>query len=149
MPLILSPAIPDDIPRIVEILFLAFANDSLLMTCYPSTPSNHAWWIQTIRTQMQHPSTIIIKIVDDDTGETVSFAKWLIHQDTHDGSPASGPSGAVQPTNPSPDMNVPACQSLAEAQYKMRSSLLSTRPHICKPLTPVVAKSPDFAVTML
>lgn len=32
-----SPASREDIPHLVQILFLAFANDPLLMTCYPAT----------------------------------------------------------------------------------------------------------------
>ena len=139
MPLTLTQAAREDIPRLVQILFQAFANDPLLMACYPATPANHTWWVQTILTQMQHPSTFIMKITDDETGETVSFAKWLLHQESGDGENASG---AVQPTNPSPDMNVPACQRLAEAQYKMRSSLLSARSHICKTLAPLSSPFP-------
>ena len=132
MTLTLFPASREDIPRLVQILFSAFANDPLLMKCYPATSANHAWWTQTFLNQMQHPSTVIMKITSDETGETVSFAKWLIHREFHNGTSSGGASGAVQPTNPSPDMNVPACKSLSEAQYKMRTSLMSTRSHICK-----------------
>ena len=136
MPLTLLPARREDIPRLVEILFLAFAHDPLLMTCYPSTPSNHAWWTQTMLHQMEHPSTIVMKIDDSETEETVSFAKWHIHQESSDGTPGETTQGAVQPTNPSPDMNVSACNSLATAQYTMRESVISARPHICKSMAP-------------
>ena len=75
-----------------------------------------------------------MKIVDSETEETVSFAKWLVHRQPDDGVRSEATSGAVQPVNPSRDMNVPAWQSLAEAQYKMRTSIMSARSHICKSL---------------
>lgn len=142
MPLTLSPASREDIiPRLVQILFSAFATDALLTTCYPSTPANHTWWVQTIENQTQHPSTPIMKISDSATGETISFAKWSVqHRQSHD---SGGTSGAVQPTDPSPDMDLPACQRLAEAQYEMRKSLLSTRSHICKSCFPSPFSNPN------
>lgn len=73
-----------------------------------------------------------MKITDSETEEIVSFAKWLIHQESNDETSSETALGAVQPTNPSPDMNISACKSLAEAQYKMRTALMSTRSHICK-----------------
>ena len=75
MPLTLSPASRDDIPRLVQILLPAFANGSLLMTSYPAPPSNQTWWVQTILSQMQHPSTFVMKVFDEENGETISFSK--------------------------------------------------------------------------
>ena len=120
------------------------------MTCYPSTRLNHTWWVQTILYQMQQPSTVIVKINDSETGHIISFAKWLIDQNSSNGSvtSVSAASGAVQPTNPSPDMNLPACHRLAEAQYQMRKSLLSTRSHICKnPRRSYSSRTPHTALT--
>lgn len=84
MPLALSPASKEDLPRLVQILFsafAAFASDSLLMTYYPTTPSNHTWWVQTILSQMQHASASIMKVVDEETGDIISLAMWFIRQE--------------------------------------------------------------------
>jgi len=40
----LRPATADDIPRLVEILYAAFADDQVLKTAYPDTPRNRTWW---------------------------------------------------------------------------------------------------------
>lgn len=132
MPFTLSQAAEKDIPALIEFFFDAFANDPLIMTCYPATSANREWWLNTILTQMKHPSTVVMKVIEGDTGEAVSFAKWSIQQRTS----SEEASGAVQPNEPSPDMNVEACKSLADAQYKMRSALMGDRDHICE-LSPV------------
>ena len=40
----LRPVTADDIPRLVEILYAAFADDQVLKVAYPDTPRNRTWW---------------------------------------------------------------------------------------------------------
>lgn len=138
MSLKITPALAQDVPSMVDILFRAFADDTLLIgTCYPDTPANRKWWIQTMTAQMAHKDqTLVFKIVDntsrDENGDEklVAWAKWLVYRSTDAGKVA----GAVNPdVDPSPDMNLEACRSLAEGQYKMRESIIGGRDHYCRP----------------
>ena len=42
-------------------------HDTLLMTGYPATSAIHPWWVQTTSTRMQHPLTLIMINIDDET----------------------------------------------------------------------------------
>ena len=122
----LVPATADDVPRLIDILFTAFADDGLIVgTCYPDTPANRKWWVRSMTGQMGSGQTSVYKAVADD-GTIAAWAKWLVQRSS------TKAEGAVNPSNePSPDMNLDACQSLAHAQYAMREAVMQGRVHYC------------------
>ena len=125
---------PADVTILTTILFTAFAADPLLLQkCYPDTQANRDWWTATMLDQIAHPTTQIVKVVDDESGAIVAFAKWSLHGSKLDKELEGHSGGAVQPSNrPSPDMNLDACERLAAAQFKMQKELMGERGHYCE-----------------
>lgn len=156
MPLRVLQTTKADIPSLIDILFTAFQHDPLLIgTCYPDTPANRQWWIENVTSQLSHPETLLLKVVDEEDN-IISWAKWLLPSSitTHQrlqGGDEGEVTGAVNPSlSPSPDMNLTACQSLADGQYKMRKEVLAGREHLW---LNAIATSPNHqrrgAATML
>lgn len=129
----IQPAQPADVPTLTSILFAAFAADALLLQkCYPDTQANRDWWTATMLDQIAHPTTQIMKVVDDENDTIVAFAKWSCHGSELEKESEGHGGGAVQPSNkPSPDMNLVACERLAAAQFKMQKDMMGERGHYC------------------
>lgn len=86
--------------------------------------------------QIAHPTTQIMKVVDDENDTIVAFAKWSCHGFKLDNENEGHGGGAVQPSNsPSPDMNLHTCEMLAAAQFKMQKDLMGGRGHYCGSLS--------------
>ena len=82
--------------------------------------------------QIAHPTTQIMKAVDDENDTIVAFAKWSTHGSKLEKESKGHNGGAVQPSNkPSPEMNLDACEKLAAAQFKMQKELMGERAHYC------------------
>ena len=82
--------------------------------------------------QIAHPTTQIMKVIDDENDTIVAFAKWSLHDSKLDKGSEGHGGGAVQPSNrPSPDMNLDACERLAAAQFKMQEGVMGERGHYC------------------
>ncbi|PQE05025.1 hypothetical protein CJF30_00004809 [Rutstroemia sp. NJR-2017a BBW] len=86
MPLTIHPCSPADFPRVFEIFSLAFGQAHVFVNCmYPShyTPSGRAVGATRMaEIAASDPNTKFIKLVDDETGEMVAWAKWNIYVDT-------------------------------------------------------------------
>lgn len=145
-PMQLVPAIAADAPRLVDILFTAFVNDGLIVgACYPDTPANRAWWVRSITAQMASSQSIVYKAIADDDS-IVAWAKWQVQRSATD----TQAEGAVNPSNePSPDMNLEACQKLSRAQYTMREQVMKGRDHYCISFKPAPASPTRSQLTWL
>lgn len=140
MTLTLQPAASSDIPSLISILFSAFADDKLLMTCYPDKPANHEFWIRTVQSQMQYEGCLLFKVVKDD-GQIVGWAKWLLHrpqtakagEERKEDGDEEERQGALNPNDaPSEDMDMDACRKLADGQYSMLGEVIGGRGCYCK-----------------
>ena len=82
--------------------------------------------------QIAHPTTQIMKAVDDENDTIVAFAKWSTHGSKLEKESKGYSGGAVQPSNKSsPDMNLDACENLAAAQFKMQKGVMGEKGHYC------------------
>lgn len=82
MPLQLAPASEVDLPKILEVQFAAFAQDPVISLIFPvatsSSPFEKA--LDRAREDFRNPDVAFMKVTDTETGEIVSFAKWLIYK---------------------------------------------------------------------
>ncbi|CAG8953415.1 hypothetical protein HYFRA_00010164 [Hymenoscyphus fraxineus] len=86
MPLQILPCTDADMPRIFEIISLAFGRRHIYIdTVYPLhwTPSGRAAGAsRMLTTKQQDPCARFLKAVDEDTGTIVAQAKWIVYRDT-------------------------------------------------------------------
>lgn len=82
MPLQLAPASEADLPKILEVQFAAFAHDPImrLMFPHPTPPATFEKAVDRARTDFRNPDVAFMKVIDTQTGEIVSFAKWNIYK---------------------------------------------------------------------
>lgn len=82
MPLTLSLANEEDLPKIVNVQFAAFASDEIqrFMYPFPTPPPTFEQALIRARIDFPRPECAFVKVMDTDIGELVAFAKWLIYK---------------------------------------------------------------------
>ncbi|KAI9879338.1 MAG: hypothetical protein M1830_008798 [Pleopsidium flavum] len=82
MPLELSKASEDDLPRIIHVQFTAFADDAMSRIMFPTpTPaSTLEKAVNRAREDMRNPDVTFTKVVDTDSGDIIAFGKWVIYK---------------------------------------------------------------------
>lgn len=81
MPYIVCPVLPCDIPYLSSIQWAALSRNPLVETLYPEgpTPALTAFTRDSYQRALRFPSVRLIKAVDEDNGEIVGFAKWIVY----------------------------------------------------------------------
>lgn len=81
MPFSISPVLPCDIPYLSSIQWAALLRNPLVQTLYPQGPTSAltAFTIDSYRRALEYPTVRLIKAVDDESGEIVGFAKWIVY----------------------------------------------------------------------
>lgn len=82
MPLIVQKLELDDIERLTDIQYAAFAGDPWGRIMFPVAPSMNARGptIRHYRNLLQNDPTVeLTKVVDTETGQMVSFARWEVY----------------------------------------------------------------------
>ena len=82
MPLIVQKLELHDVERLTDIQYASFTRDPWGRIMFPTTPpmSARGPTIRRYRNQLQNdPSVELVKVVDTETGEMVSFARWEVY----------------------------------------------------------------------
>ena len=80
-----SLALPNDIPHLSTIQWAALSNNPLIQTLYPqgATPALTAFTKESYEKAVQFPSVRLIKATEEERGEIVAFAKWVVYSGKH------------------------------------------------------------------
>ena len=84
MPLTITNASESDMDRLMEVQFAAMAQEPYHHVLFPSpnTPSARAQaGTRTLSDWLNDPSEKVLKVVDTDTSEIISFGKWNVYTD--------------------------------------------------------------------
>ena len=84
MPLVLRAAVEDDIPRILQVMDAAFAQDPWHLIMKPSQPPPHAKVkaFERFRNELVDDPVVTFMVVEDtDINETVAFARWNFYRE--------------------------------------------------------------------
>ena len=81
MPFTVAPATSIDIPYLSTIQWAALLSNPLIQTLYPQgpTPALTAFTKESYQKAIQFPSVRLIKAIDEERGEIVAFAKWILY----------------------------------------------------------------------
>ena len=123
MPLVLQEAVEADAPRIVEIERLAYASSPLSPILFPGPfpPEVTNQRAEAMIKQLREDPTIRwLKIVDTETGEIASFAKWNIIEKPKESAPSR---------QFGPGCNVEACEEFFGGIHRKRAELMADKPH--------------------
>lgn len=82
MPHHLAQASEADLPNILKVQFAAFAEDPLirLMYPFPTPPSTFNEALERAQREFRNPDVAYLRITDTESGEIISFAKWIIYK---------------------------------------------------------------------
>ena len=86
--LVLSKATAADIPVLSTTFHRAFHDNPFFMAMLPDTPANDRWWQESHKIALLDPKSHVVKVVDQENGEIVAMARWVLPGD--DGSPQPG-----------------------------------------------------------
>jgi hypothetical protein len=87
--LVLSQANLDDVPTLAAIFPRAFHNTEFFKKMMPDTRANDKWWQDSHRVALQDPQTRFVKVADEESGEIVAMARWVLPR-ANDGGPQPG-----------------------------------------------------------
>lgn len=82
MPLHLRPATASDAPAMTSVWLAAFANDTIIIKCFPTLSSQvHNFWLSSILEEMAAPYAHFFVVVNvdpssPDTETVIAYAKW-------------------------------------------------------------------------
>ena len=81
MPFAVSPALPDDIPFLSTIQWAALLSNPLIQTLYPLGPTSALteFTRDSYHKALTFPAVRLIKAVDEERGDIVAFAKWILY----------------------------------------------------------------------
>ncbi len=73
---------PTDIARLTDIQWTALSRNPLIQTLYPrgTTVALTDFTSTSYTKVLEYPSVHLIKATDEDTGEIVAFAKWILYR---------------------------------------------------------------------
>lgn len=82
MPFTVALVEPADIPTITTIQWSALRDNPLTQALYPRglTPELADFTTASYAQAREYPSVRIVKAIDDETGQIVAFAKWIIYE---------------------------------------------------------------------
>ena len=143
----ISPALPDDIPYLSNIQWAALGSNPLTQTLYPQgpTPSLAAFTKESYQRAIQYPSVRLIKATDEEQGEIVAFAKWIIYPEDQGDviqlnengekddvfKPASGWESIEKPDIPQ-GVDKRALSAWNTVITKTRAKMLQKKNHFCQ-----------------
>ena len=84
MPYVVSAALASDIPIFSTVQWAALLSNPLTQTLYPKgpTPALTKFTRHSYQNAIKFPSVKLIKATDQESGEIVAFAKWILYPET-------------------------------------------------------------------
>lgn len=126
--LVLSKAVLDDIPALSAIFPRAYHNTPFFEKMMPDTPANDGWWQESHRIALLDPATHFIKVTDQETGEIVAMARWILPGSGSGPQPGSGGERWPDFTD---DVDRSLADPLFEAMGRGRDENMKDRKHYC------------------
>ena len=143
MPYAVSPALPSDIPILSTVQWAALLSNPLTQTLYPKgpTPALTTFTRHSYQNAIQFPSVRLIKATDEDSGEIVAFAKWILYPEAKNDlieidSDAKGEetnkgwTNEQTPARPE-DVDERALEAWNKVITKTRRKVMASRKHTC------------------
>lgn len=147
MTLSISLALPSDIPYLSTIQWAALFNNPLVQTLYPQgpTPALTAFTRESYQKAIQFHSVRLIKATDQEQGEIIAFAKWIIYaeeeidpvqpvkghlEDEEEGKSASGWEYIDKPPRPE-GVNEKALYGWNAIISRTRMKIMRKKGHAC------------------
>ena len=131
MPLLLQPAVEADIPKLPEIQFAAFGEDSFMAIMFPPIPSAESRLKAIERTfdDLKDPYITLIKVIDTDLdNEIIGFGRWHIYRHERPESEWN----TEQKRQWGAGINVEAADTFFTAVQKKRKRIMAGKPHYRK-----------------
>lgn len=126
--LVLSEAVPDDIPTLSKMFPRSFHNDPYHKKMIPDTPANDNWWQESHRRAIRDPKTRLVKVTDEDTGEIVATARWVLPRDDDGPQPALEEERWPEFTD---DFDHELANALFGGMGEHRTTFMGDRKHYC------------------
>ncbi len=127
--LVLSKATVADIPALSPTFPRAFHDTPIFAAMLPDTPANDKWWQQSHEIALLDPQTHCVKVVDQETGEIVALARWLLPGNDDEPQPGSA-------EDRWPDFTDETDRTLTDALFgameRGREKFMGNRKHYCK-----------------
>jgi hypothetical protein len=133
MPFHIEEAADADIKRFSEVEHLAYsAHESLTFhLLFPGPPNPdggvNARTQRVIEMRNNDPTTILLKVVDEATRESMAFAKWNVYDTTEIARNAPG-----RPVPNGPGCNLEACEAFYGGLVRKKKELMGEKPHLCQ-----------------
>jgi hypothetical protein len=131
MAIIVQKASVADVPRVCEIETAAYAEHPANTVLFPGPfPSDSiAKRAERLITEIKSDQTALcLKAVDEETGETVAFAKWHIYKTPE------AVAAAERVLVFGPGTNQEACYAFFGGMIEKKKEILGNKPHICTSL---------------
>ncbi|KAF2483301.1 acyl-CoA N-acyltransferase [Neohortaea acidophila] len=119
----LRPIEEDDFARVVEIYYIAFADNPLSLATIPRTPASRKFFDAVMGHALKHPTVYHnIKAVSRSTGETVGIGLWIAPKT------AMSEASALPDIQPPEGSDVELFNKSFEVWGKRQSELMQDRP---------------------
>ena len=127
--LILSEASLDDIPSLSAMFPRAYHNSTYFKKMMPDTPAIDRWWQESHRIAILDRKSHVIKVTDQENGQIVAMARWVLPRDDIGPQPASEEERW-------PEFPVDVDRSLSEPMFgdmaQNRKDTMKDRKHYCR-----------------
>ena len=133
MPLVVRKLELDDVERLTDIQYAAFAGDPWGRIMFPTIPpmSARGPTIRRYRNLLENdPSVELMKVVDTDTGDIVSFARWEMYY--HERPESEYKTEAKEKREWDEGTNTEATDTLIARVSEFDERILGGKPHIRK-----------------
>ena len=134
MPFIVQEAVTEDVERLSDIQYAAFAGDPWGRIMFPTTPPPPGADTPTKRRYSKliesDPDVAVMKVVDTDSNEMVGFARWeLFFKERPESEWKTNLKGKREEDE---GANAEAIHALITAVSKAEERSIAGRPHCCK-----------------
>ena len=127
--LVLSRATVADVPALSPIFARSFHDAPFFVAMFPDNPVNDKWWQESHKMVLQDPHTHCVKVVDQESGEIVAFARWVL-PGNNDGPPPGSEEDRWPAFTDTMDRSL--TDPLFEAMAVGREKFMGNRKHYCK-----------------
>lgn len=126
---VLSEATVADIPALSPTFVRAFHDTPFFVTMFPDSPAIDKWWQESHKTAILDPHTHCVKVVDQENGEIVACARWVLPGDGDGPHPASAADRWPEFTD---DTDRTLTDALFDAMDHGRETYMGKRKHYCE-----------------
>jgi hypothetical protein len=126
---ILSRATLEDVPILSTTFHRAYHDTPFFRKMMPDTPADDKWWQESHRIALLDPKTHVVKVTNQENGEIVALARWVLPRD--DGGPQPGSEDGRWPDS-TEDFDHTLCDAVFGAAERGRKEIMGDRKHYSK-----------------